>query len=753
MLIRKLNFKSKIILYICIIVLLLVAASGAINYLNARRFVVADAISQSTDTIMQLSNSNDLLLYYIKHSLIALTGSVDIEMFAKRYHSLDFSERKVIYDELTNVLTINPFFVACYVYYPEESTIIDVNSYFPRYELIDENSNGDKIAKVYHDFVNDITPGHGIPLYPYDTSADWMMVLPVSYSSYSSNQPVLIITIDSNHFFINRDVLIFPEASEVYIADPRGVWLGAKEPPFSFAFSDQTATSYTLDVESTTYLVSYVYSSDSLWHYIYTIPLGKIYDRVSFFGLVAIVNASFCLIAGFILALIFSGRIYVPIKNLSGKFNGFISAKDGDAIQTIESGVNALVEENKGLQQKIAEGESVMKNTFLKELLVNGIAPYESVYVGFESFGIDVSEQSDYMVAVISLEDTATVDTYSQPLLIMFGIQFEEDLRARIFAGWDILVDSIHIDQINIAVILCVESGMDTKPIYNVISDVRNKVCAMTKIPITLGLSLTLSLEALPELYHQACSAVGYRFVLGVDRVISFAELPVSHADTYQYPWHLENQLLKSLRQEEPQEIGNVLNAFDEYVSQNNSDVNRCRYSFFHFLSNTMKEIETWIPGNFHEIDQDRVYGKLLEGRSTSEIVETLNDMYCCIQGIISRKKNERTDEIALAAMKILEENLSSADLNLDVLADKLGFTGSYISKMFKLSMGMPIKEYITQKRIDKACAMLVENNKKIKEIGEEVGYSQQRSFIEIFKKYKGVTPSEYRASAKGMKS
>lgn len=79
------------------------------------------------------------------------------------------------------------------------------------------------------------------------------------------------------------------------------------------------------------------------------------------------------------------------------------------------------------------------------------------------------------------------------------------------------------------------------------------------------------------------------------------------------------------------------------------------------------------------------------------------------------------------------------------MLSHELGFSISYISKMFKMSQGVPIKEYLTQKRIEKACELLLQTNMKVWEIGSNVGYEQQRSFLEIFKKYKGMTPSDYR--------
>ena len=68
-----------------------------------------------------------------------------------------------------------------------------------------------------------------------------------------------------------------------------------------------------------------------------------------------------------------------------------------------------------------------------------------------------------------------------------------------------------------------------------------------------------------------------------------------------------------------------------------------------------------------------------------------------------------------------------------------------YLEKLFKNFKGMPIKEYITYKRIEEAKKLLGNSRLKIKEIGEKVGYGNIHSFISIFKKHQNESPTEYR--------
>ena len=59
--------------------------------------------------------------------------------------------------------------------------------------------------------------------------------------------------------------------------------------------------------------------------------------------------------------------------------------------------------------------------------------------------------------------------------------------------------------------------------------------------------------------------------------------------------------------------------------------------------------------------------------------------------------------------------------------------------------MGVTLVNYIISKRIDSARELLINSDKKIKDICNEVGYKDIYYFTKVFKKEIGVSPSEYR--------
>lgn len=83
--------------------------------------------------------------------------------------------------------------------------------------------------------------------------------------------------------------------------------------------------------------------------------------------------------------------------------------------------------------------------------------------------------------------------------------------------------------------------------------------------------------------------------------------------------------------------------------------------------------------------------------------------------------------------------------ISLQVIADEVHLTPSYVSQLFKQEVGTNLKTYITNVRIDAAKALLKDSDFKIYEVAEMIGFENPYYFSTVFKKSVGVHPSKYR--------
>lgn len=85
--------------------------------------------------------------------------------------------------------------------------------------------------------------------------------------------------------------------------------------------------------------------------------------------------------------------------------------------------------------------------------------------------------------------------------------------------------------------------------------------------------------------------------------------------------------------------------------------------------------------------------------------------------------------------------------ISLASVAEHVGLSSGYLCRIFKDETGGSINTYINNLRMNKAGELLSDKNSYIKEVAVAVGFEDQLYFSRLFKRYSGLTPSEYRAS------
>lgn len=97
------------------------------------------------------------------------------------------------------------------------------------------------------------------------------------------------------------------------------------------------------------------------------------------------------------------------------------------------------------------------------------------------------------------------------------------------------------------------------------------------------------------------------------------------------------------------------------------------------------------------------------------------------------------------AAIKYINENFTKS-ITLEEVAGKVYLAPAYFSSLFKHVSGMNFINYLTSCRIRKAKDLLRDPKLKIQDVSEAVGYENSRYFSQVFKKYTGSTPFEFRS-------
>ena len=83
--------------------------------------------------------------------------------------------------------------------------------------------------------------------------------------------------------------------------------------------------------------------------------------------------------------------------------------------------------------------------------------------------------------------------------------------------------------------------------------------------------------------------------------------------------------------------------------------------------------------------------------------------------------------------------------ITVDELAEAIGISPTYLSRIFKQETGISVSEYIRQRKIDMAKNLLRFSSYDFADIAAMLSYSSQSHFIQQFRTQVGMTPKAYR--------
>lgn len=121
--------------------------------------------------------------------------------------------------------------------------------------------------------------------------------------------------------------------------------------------------------------------------------------------------------------------------------------------------------------------------------------------------------------------------------------------------------------------------------------------------------------------------------------------------------------------------------------------------------------------------------------RLAGEICDALKTLAC---------ESESVDLVTMACA-FIEENLSNASLSVPDVSEAMGVSVQHLSRLFRKKMNITVVEHINTARIEKAKTLIVQKGMTVNKVAEAVGYSNNVTFSRNFKRYVGMSPSEYR--------
>lgn len=115
----------------------------------------------------------------------------------------------------------------------------------------------------------------------------------------------------------------------------------------------------------------------------------------------------------------------------------------------------------------------------------------------------------------------------------------------------------------------------------------------------------------------------------------------------------------------------------------------------------------------------------------------------------LSRASNDRREDMpgaVWAAMHGIEASVENArPFDLISVLKAWPVSADHGSRLFRQATGLSPLEYYQRRRVQHACARLLDGGRTITEVALELGFSDAAHFSRLFRKYAGLTPRDYR--------
>jgi signal transduction histidine kinase/DNA-binding LacI/PurR family transcriptional regulator/AraC-like DNA-binding protein len=142
-------------------------------------------------------------------------------------------------------------------------------------------------------------------------------------------------------------------------------------------------------------------------------------------------------------------------------------------------------------------------------------------------------------------------------------------------------------------------------------------------------------------------------------------------------------------------------------------------------------------------LDAPRV---ILQTKGVLSGLESVAEMQRVLTG--SSTIPQPTGILVKQASAYIQQNFSRS-FSLDELSETIGVSKSYLSRVFKIEMGISLWDYLNRFRNQKAKELLLLTDVSITEIAAEVGYDDVGYFSRVFREIIGCSPRGYRQQAR----
>ncbi|MEK5418486.1 response regulator [Paenibacillus sp. FSL L8-0708] len=294
---------------------------------------------------------------------------------------------------------------------------------------------------------------------------------------------------------------------------------------------------------------------------------------------------------------------------------------------------------------------------------------------------------------------------------------------------------------------VCIMNGSDPDTAALVTETCCTNVSRFSRHTLSIGVGLgAAAIQELGVAYRQAISALGYHFYTGGNGVYIYSNIENKPLALHSYSAAVEQELLFALRSGNSAKSLQMLDQLfaellDSGLLPEPRYVESVSYELGYRICRVL--LEQFPYGQVEPLEHRIAVLKNRVHPSLQDIRDLLSGLCREACALVTEARSLESTRIIRQAAAYIDSHLDTG-LSLEQVAKQINLSQGYFSNLFKKVQGISFQQYVMHEKMEKAKAMLI-SGRQVQEIAQDLGYEHRRYFSEVFKKYTGMTPSEFK--------
>lgn len=263
--------------------------------------------------------------------------------------------------------------------------------------------------------------------------------------------------------------------------------------------------------------------------------------------------------------------------------------------------------------------------------------------------------------------------------------------------------------------------------------------------PIIALSEIKNSLTSSTDMMKQVQDTLLNKLFRNHESILDFTERPTLIPIDNIVSNNFRKEFLLSIETVNYDKLSAILMSLAETLKNNQSIDGRYVLDIYHEI------ISTFLYGakNYGiSFDPDKFVENLEEEFHTNNSIDKIfRNLLIRITNTISEWQTEKALENSkpIRLAKLYIKSNFSKPLSLEIIGEQVGLNPAYFSSVFKKETGVSFVDYLTEVRIQNTKELLVNTGRSVNDIAELSGFNDLKYFNKKFRKYTGLSPSEYR--------